>query len=62
MRSAKAAAAAAPPAAAAAASEGREPSGIKFAVGKPIMTPAAERLRVSGLSEPAARNWDTNFL
>jgi hypothetical protein len=48
MRAAMTAAAAAPPVAAAA--EAREPSGtMKMAVGKPILTTAAQQLRVGGL-------------
>lgn len=55
VASMRAARAAAPHAAAAAAADGREPPGaMKFAVGKPVLTPAARQLQVSGWAAAAA--------
>ncbi|WIA08658.1 hypothetical protein OEZ85_008085 [Tetradesmus obliquus] len=59
VASMRAARAAAPPAAAAAAAvaDGREPPGaMKFAVGKPVLTPAAQQLRVSGWAAAHCEN------
>ncbi|KAF6259479.1 hypothetical protein COO60DRAFT_1000751 [Scenedesmus sp. NREL 46B-D3] len=57
MRTASAAAGAAQPAAAAA--ERREPPGVKMAVGKPILTPAAQQLRVGQLVD--FRQWQQDL-